>query len=154
MAYGKELIIDLYGCNVELFTRETIEKFMKELCFFINMERADLHFWDYEGVPDEEIDTEPHLRGTSAVQFITTSDIVVHTLELVGECYINVFTCKDFHAYNTADFIQNFFQARRRCDRTIDRGVSSHCHGGQGMAGVPNILLPEKERFGDCFPLC
>lgn len=130
MAYGKELIIDLYGCNVKLFTRKHISIFMKELCEFINMEREDLHFWDYDGVPEEEITTEPHLRGRSAVQFITTSNIVIHTLDLVAECYINIFTCKDFHEYNTTRFTQDFFEARRICSTTVKRGVYTHCNGG------------------------
>ena len=44
MNYGKELIIDLYDCDVETFTREKITSWLKELCNLINMKREDLHF--------------------------------------------------------------------------------------------------------------
>ena len=94
--YGFELIIDLHGCDVGRFTRKSIEEYMESICEAIAMVREDLHFWDYEGVPVEERPTEAHLLGTSAVQFITTSNIVIHALDLLGAVYVNIFSCKWF----------------------------------------------------------
>jgi S-adenosylmethionine/arginine decarboxylase-like enzyme len=96
--YGKELILDLHDCNPATFTRESIEKFFAELCVQIDMEREDLHWWDDEGLPPEKCQTEPHLKGVSAVQFIKTSNITIHTLELLKAAYLNIFSCKDFDA--------------------------------------------------------
>ena len=81
--YGFELILDMHGCDVSTFTRKSIENFMIALCEEIKMQREDLHFWDYDGVPESERPTQTHLLGVSAVQFISTSNIVIHTLELL-----------------------------------------------------------------------
>ena len=50
--YGRELILDLHECDPCKFTRESIAEFMIELCELIDMERCELHFWDYEGDPE------------------------------------------------------------------------------------------------------
>jgi len=111
MAYGEELILDLYDCDPSTFTRDSISNYLVQLCDLINMEREDLYFWDYEGVPEDERPTEGHLLGTSAVQFISTSDIVIHTLDILKECYINIFSCKDFNAEEAVEFTSKWFGA-------------------------------------------
>jgi len=123
-SYGKELILDLYDCNTSTFDRGSIKQFMIELCDLINMEREDLYFWDYEGGEEEKAKAPVHLVGTSAVQFITTSDIVIHTLDLVGECYINIFSCKEFNSKDALDFTNNWFEADKTKTKTtsITRG--------------------------------
>jgi S-adenosylmethionine/arginine decarboxylase-like enzyme len=93
-AYGRELILDMHGCNPEAFTREKIQEFMDVLCEVIDMEQCDLHFWDYEGEPEEYSKAPIHLKGTSAIQFITTSNITIHTLDEMRRVYLNIFTCK------------------------------------------------------------
>ena len=95
-AYGRELILDLCDCNSATFVRHRIYDYFVEICEEIDMERADLHFWDDVGVPEDEKQTEPHLKGTSAIQFIMTSNITIHTLDLLGKVFINLFSCKDF----------------------------------------------------------
>ncbi len=94
--YGYELILDLHGCDVSTFNRSSLENFFEELCNKIKMVRCDLHFWDDVDVPPEEHQSSPHTKGTSAVQFILTSTIVIHTLELLKTVYINIFSCKEF----------------------------------------------------------
>src|SRR4051812_31734648 len=88
--YGKELILDLHECDSSRFSRESLEQFFAELCDLIQMERCDLHFWDDVGVAPEEQQTDPKTKGTSAVQFILTSTIVVHTLDLTNAVYVNI----------------------------------------------------------------
>ncbi len=71
--YGKELILDLHDCDPTTFNRESISGYFKELCELIDMEAHALHFWDYLncGLTKEEYDAlEPHVKGTSAIQFI------------------------------------------------------------------------------------
>ncbi len=88
--YGYELIMDLYGCNVSKFTREEIRIFFIELCDLIKMQRRDLHFWDDVDTPINKQQTSPHTKGTSAVQFILINSIVIHTLDLKEDVYINI----------------------------------------------------------------
>ena len=117
-AYGKELVLDLHDCNIKTFTRESIGNYFDQLCTLIDMEAHDRHFWDDEGVPPEECQTDPKTCGISAVQFILTSTIVIHTLTKLGKAYINIFSCKDFDQYIARQFTINWFGAMRY-DNTI-----------------------------------
>ncbi len=107
--YGKELILDLHDCSVSEFNRESIEDYIAKLCALIGMEREDLHFWDYEDDPEGYENAPPHLKGTSAVQFIKTSSIVLHSLDDLGKIFINVFSCKDFDEVEVRSFTEAFF---------------------------------------------
>lgn len=119
--YGKELILDLHNCNPSKFNRKDIENYFIALCDLIDMEREDLHFWDYEGVPPEEIPTEHHLVGTSAVQFIQTSNITMHTLDLMKAIYLNIFSCKDFDAEEAKEFTERWFEGEAASYNVIKR---------------------------------
>ena len=107
--YGLELILDLHECNAARFTRRDITTFCRELCDLIDMERCDLYFWDDVGVPENEQQRNPKTKGTSAVQFILTSTIVIHTLDLMKAAYINVFSCKEFDTDEAAQFTAKWF---------------------------------------------
>lgn len=120
-AYGQELILDLHGCNVAKFTREAIEQYFVSVCELTGMERCDLHFWDDVDVPKEEQQTDPKTKGTSAVQFILTSTIVIHTLELTRTAYINLFSCKEFDAGKAAEFTAKWFEATGYTESVVTR---------------------------------
>lgn len=122
MPYGKELILDLHGCNTSLFTRDALSKFFQDLCKLIDMKAEDTYFWDDVGVPPKECQTTPHTKGTSAVQFILTSSIVVHTLDMLGKVFINIFSCKDFNAEDAEIFCAAFFQVTQvRTSMVVER---------------------------------
>lgn len=109
MPYGSELILDLHECDPSRFTRAELERYCTELCELIDMERCNLYFWDDVGVPEEERQTNPKTKGTSAVQFILTSTIVIHTLDLMKAAYVNIFSCKDFDTDEAAEFTAKWF---------------------------------------------
>ena len=111
MPYGYELILDLHFCNEQAFTRDSIDRFFSDLCELIEMEKCIVHFWDDVGVPEEERQTLPHTKGTSAVCFILTSSIVVHTLDILKAVYVNIFSCKKFDAEAAEKFTQKWFHA-------------------------------------------
>ena len=119
--YGYELIMDLHGCDVGKFNRKSIEGYMVTVCEAIGMEREDLHFWDYEGVPEKDLPKEAHLLGTSAVQFITTSNIVIHTLDLLKAVYVNIFSCKEFDEKVAEQITKEWFGAKECRSRFIER---------------------------------
>ncbi len=119
--YGFELILDLHGCDVSTFNRESLCVYFEKLCDAIEMEREDLHFWDYDGVTAEEVSNEAHLSGTSAVQFITTSNIVIHTLDLLGAAYVNIFSCKSFDKKIAEKLTKEFFGAKEIRTHFIER---------------------------------
>lgn len=119
--YGKELILDLHNCDASTFTRRSIKSFFEELCSMIEMERCRLCWWDDHGVPLEERQTEPHLKGTTAIQFIQTSNIIIHTLDLMKNVYLNVFSCKDFDADIVREFSERWFKGEICSSHVIDR---------------------------------
>lgn len=85
--------------------------YCKEVCDLIGMERCGLYFWDDVGVPQAEQQTHPKTKGTSAVQFILTSSIVIHTLDLMRAAYINVFSCEEFDTDQAGVFTANWFES-------------------------------------------
>ena len=95
--YGKELILDLHECDPSTYdNREKIEAFFEELCEKIGVEAAQINWWDYAGRPTEYEAADTRWKGTSAVQFILTSSIVIHTLEEMCQVYLDVFSCDQF----------------------------------------------------------
>ena len=119
--YGKELILDIHDCDTSTFTRKSIEEFCIELCKLIKMQREDLHFWDDEGLPPEEKQTLPHTSGISAVQFILTSNITIHALDILKRVYVNIFSCKDFDTKVAKDFTKKWFKGKIITNHVIDR---------------------------------
>jgi len=119
--YRKELILDLVHCNPVLFTRKVIRVYFKKVCILIDMERGKLCWWDDLYTPEEEKETEPHLVGTSAVQFIRTSNITIHTLDILKRVYINIFSCKDFDEKVAIAFSKDWFQGDIKSKKIIRR---------------------------------
>jgi S-adenosylmethionine/arginine decarboxylase-like enzyme len=119
--YGYELILDLHGCNTDTFNRPSIEDFFEKLCKKIDMTQCDLHFWDDVGVAPEEHQTSPHTKGTSAVQFILTSTIVIHTLDILEKVFINIFSCKEFNSDTVKQFSEAFFKGKIVNNHFIER---------------------------------
>ncbi len=119
--YGKELILDIHNCDSSTFTRKSIRNFFKELCDLIEMKRSRLVWWDDWGVPPEEQESKPRLKGTSAVQFIETSNIVIHTLDILESVYLNIFSCKTFDTNVAEKFSQEWFKGKVANSHVIER---------------------------------
>jgi len=119
--YGLELIMDLKECDISTFTRKSIGNYFDELCKLIDMHQGDRHFWDDEGVPPEECQTDPKTTGVSAVQFILTSTIVIHTLTKLGTAYINIFSCKEFDADVAKEFTLQWFSGKESNAVVVER---------------------------------
>ena len=107
--YGFELVLDLKKCDPSLFNRKSLDSYFSELCVLISMEKAEVHFWDDVGVEREEQQTHPHTKGTSAVCFILTSSIVIHTLDILRTVYVNIFSCKAFDPDVAMGFTKDWF---------------------------------------------
>jgi len=122
MHFGNELIIDLHDCSIDKFNRPGLEEYLKELCSLIDMQREDLHFWDYDDDLEAKELTPVHLQGTSAIQFITTSNITIHTLDVLKKVFINIFSCKPFSSELVIKFTQQYFQAEDIKTAIIERG--------------------------------
>ncbi len=120
-SYGKELIIDIHNCDPSTFTRKSIRKYFKLLCEKIDMKAEKLCWWDDHRVESELQQTEPHTKGTTAVQFILTSNITIHTLDVLKNVYINVFSCKEFDTDLAMKFSEEWFKGKVVNSHIIER---------------------------------
>ena len=113
--YGLEIIVDLHGCNINKFKRKSLDVFFSDLCEMSKMTAV--------GKPKYWLETsnEPHLKGYSGIQFIKTSNILIHTLDLTNSAYINFFSCKSFNVKQVIKFIQDYFEAEDVKYTVIDR---------------------------------
>ena len=121
MPYGHELILDLHGCDATTFNRESIDGYFETLCDAIDMVRCERYWWDDVDVPPEEQQTLAHTKGTSAVQFILTSSIVIHTLEMLDAAYVNIFSCKEFDPATAKRISTEWFKAKTCQEHFIER---------------------------------
>lgn len=119
--YGTELILDLTDCKVT-FTRRLIKGYLIALCKKIKMQREDLHFWDYMGDSEGYATAPDHLKGISAVQFIKTSNITIHTLDVSKQILLNIFSCKEFNYKMVVNFSKKWFEAKKSHASVICRG--------------------------------
>lgn len=119
--YGYELIIDLHECDETTFNRNSLDAYFEKLCKAIDMKKCERYWWDDVGVPEEEKQTSPHTKGTSAVQFILTSTIVVHTLDLLKAVYINIFSCKEYDKEVAEQITKEWFGAKECRTHFIER---------------------------------
>ena len=121
-SYGKELILDIHNCNVSKFNRADIERYIRVLCNdVIDMEREDLHWWDFEDDIAAYHEAPSHLKGTSCVQFISTSTIVIHSLVDLKKIFINIFSCKSFSTEEAEKFTVEFFKGKIVNKVVVDR---------------------------------
>jgi len=119
--YGHELTIDLHNCEVSTFNRKSMRGYFKKICKAIDMKRCELYFWDDVGVPAKEKENLPHTKGTSAVQFILTSNITIHTLDLLKAAYVNIFSCKQFDRKVAEKITKEWFGAKKCRTHFIER---------------------------------
>lgn len=109
MPYGTELIVDVHECaSPHPFCREGIAAFCSMLCETLEMEKGPLHFWDYKNEPEEYAKAPSHLKGISAIQFITTSNITIHALDELNYVFFNIFSCKGFDCEAVLFLIENW----------------------------------------------
>lgn len=119
--YGFELIMDLHGCDVSKFNRTSLDNYFEKLCKAIDVVKCERYFWDDVGVSTEERQTSPQTKGTSAVQFILTSNIVIHTLDELGAVYVNIFSCKPFDREVAEQLTSEWFGANKCTTHFIER---------------------------------
>jgi S-adenosylmethionine decarboxylase len=124
-SYGKHLILDLFECDITVNDRPHLANFFIGITDRIGMERAvdpitgkNLAMYWTEGDPN----LPAHLIGTSGVQFIRTSNIIVHTLTELETVYIDIFSCKDFSSQDAVRYCKAFFGGKIQNSIVLERG--------------------------------
>jgi S-adenosylmethionine/arginine decarboxylase-like enzyme len=121
--YGVETIIDLFSCDIAKFNRKDIKAYFLQTCKLLDVRPEDCYFWDDLRVPMDKQQTNPKTKGTTAIQFILTSNITIHTLDLLRIAFVNIFSCKYYDAKLLEEFTARFFGSSRHRTSLIERGV-------------------------------
>lgn len=123
--YGRELILDLHGCDREMMTPERLDAFCVELCdSILKMKRADFHIWG-DDPEDDFTGRDPKTIGTTCIQFIETSNVTVHTIWPQKSVYLNIFSCSDFNPAVVEWYCRDFFDAAEGVRQDVIRTMPS-----------------------------
>ena len=89
LPWGMLAAIDLHGCErSRLEDPDTLRRFVPSLIDAIGMRAHGPLMLDRFG--------DGELEGWSAMQFIETSSVTVHTDEVCDRCFVDVFSCRPF----------------------------------------------------------
>lgn len=102
--WGYHLILDCKNCAKDMIKdKENIAKFVKQLVLDIDMkaygEPTIQHFATHK----------PEAAGYSLVQLIETSSITGHFVDMNGDAYIDIFSCKPFDQEIAKRVVDQFF---------------------------------------------
>lgn len=147
--YGPELILDLYDCSTDKFTRAGLKEYFEEVLKLVGLKLCVVHFWDDIGLPPAQHQTHEKTKGTSAIAFLIESNCTVHTLDLVGEVYVNLFSCVEIDTDKAADFTKKFFGAEKMDKTVIQRGEETKCDPDEGPDPVGCGNAPTKKQRGE-----
>jgi S-adenosylmethionine/arginine decarboxylase-like enzyme len=119
-SWGKHLIIDARGCLVNRATDPNYIKFFtKELVRMIEMvpygEPQLVHF-------AENTDK----AGWTVIQLIETSNIIGHFLDINGDLYLDVFSCKDYDVDIVLNLLQQCFSPEEIKFHVVKRDARSN----------------------------
>lgn len=110
-----ELLLDLKGCDLTDLSRDRLADYFVRVCDLLGMKRAgDPVFWDDHG-------GVPHLHGTSALQVIDASSVLVHPLPGLRIVYLNIFSCQPFDAEAATRFSAGYWRAEAVSSTVLPR---------------------------------
>ncbi len=99
--------IDLYDCNSKTIrSAKKVKQCVRELCDLIKMRR-------HGKTVVVDFGDDPRVTGFSMTQLIETSLISGHFANNSNAVYLDVFSCKKYPPYKTAEFAKKFFGAKK-----------------------------------------
>ena len=102
--WGYHLILDCKAGNLDqIQSKENIELFVEELVAEIDMVAYG------EPVIEHFATHDPDKAGYSLVQLIETSSITGHFIDQNGDCYIDIFSCKQFDIETAQSVVDKYF---------------------------------------------
>jgi S-adenosylmethionine/arginine decarboxylase-like enzyme len=105
--WGLAVSIDIGECDHDkISSKEVITQFAIDLAKYIDMKRYGEPTVVFFG-------DEPKVQGYSLVQLIETSQISGHFAEDTDRAFIDVFSCKQFPPKKTAEFVKDYFGAKK-----------------------------------------
>ena len=117
--YGQELILDIHDVARGRVHAKGIKKFAADLCDEIGMSKGPSFVWGTDSDKDEWKD--PKADGISCVQFLHSSSITIHAIDLLNRVFINIFSCKSFDAEKAKAFTMEHFGGKISSEHNIVR---------------------------------
>jgi S-adenosylmethionine/arginine decarboxylase-like enzyme len=127
MAFGYELLLDLYDCKPGVCDDlELCYKFLDEIVDHLNMKKQappDIFFSDETKYPFK--------KGLTGWVPLIESSIVIHTLSPKNFITIDIYCCHEFNAEKAKDFVHSFFYPEFVEANLIKRG--NHYDSPEGL---------------------
>ena len=118
MTFGYHLLLDCRDCNrADIGSAWNIYNFVKELVKRIDMVAVG------EPIIQMMCEGDPKV-GYSLMQLISTSNITGHFMDISGEAYIDIFSCKPFDAIAAEDCVLAFFRPEGINSRFLQRDAN------------------------------
>lgn len=120
MPWGYHALFDCQSCPIERITsEENIREFINKIVSAIDMksygEPMIAHFATHD------VDA----AGYSFCQMIETSNITGHFSDKTGDCYIDVFSCREYDTDVAIGVIEDFFRPGKVKMSYFERGNTS-----------------------------
>lgn len=117
MSWGYHLLIDCNKGQIDKISDKThVSEFVKDLVHNIDMKA-------YGDLSIERFAThDPDKAGISFCQMIETSNITGHFVDLNGDFYIDVFSCKPYETDTVIKTIDKYFKPETITVKYIERG--------------------------------
>jgi S-adenosylmethionine decarboxylase len=129
MAYGYQLLLDLYGCDAEKCSDlSACYRFLEEMVAHLGMRPMAPPNVFRTDFPDL-----PHHAGLSGWVPLIESSIVIHTLSVDGYISVDVYSCRPFDYPSSADFVKAFFRATEVETHAVTRGARVWVDRGEGV---------------------
>lgn len=115
--FGKHLCVDLWGCDEKVLSDLQLHfDFLNETPAQIGMTPITQPYcFPYKGLVPED-------RGITGVIIIAESHISVHSFELKGYTFIDIFSCKPFDTEKTMTLIMDRFKPKFHEVKKMNRG--------------------------------
>jgi len=105
-AWGWHLILDCAHCNDNVKDAEALRMFVKGLVLEIDMKAYG------EPVVEHFATHDPNKGGFSLVQLIETSAITGHFVDLTGDAYLDVFSCKEIPVEKAVAYVNKWWNPK------------------------------------------
>ena len=116
--FGYHLLLDCSNCDrAKIGSRENIYNFVKELVKRIDMIAVGEPIIEMMCVGDPKV-------GYSLMQLISTSNIAGHFMDISGEVYIDIFSCKPYDVKVAEACVQEFFNPEEIYTRFLHRSAN------------------------------
>jgi len=103
VVFGWHIVIDLVGCNDNIFDAVKIKEFAERLCDLLGMKKFGEALIPHFGASSDIT------KGYSLVQLIETSAIMAHFSEHYRSAHIDIFSCKPYDREAAVEFTVKFF---------------------------------------------